>query len=80
MTAMEDRMARTEQQEVNQRSQVGSTQVTGATTNNSRQLEEVVVPSVGALQGTPHIQAEVDGHIRHVAHLNEAGKLSPKEG
>ena len=76
MTAMEDRIATSEQQEVNQRSQTSSIQVAVAMTNDSSQLAQVVVPSVAALQGASHIQAEVDRHIRHLTYLNEAGELT----
>ena len=76
MTAMEDRMAKSEQQEVNQR----SSEAAAAPTSDSSRLEQVVVPSVAALQGSSHIQAEVDRRIRHLTDLNEAGKLKSQRG
>ena len=39
-----------------------------------------MVPSVAALQGTSHIQAEVDRGIRHLTDLNEAGNLKSQRG
>ena len=80
MTVMEDRMARSEQQEVNQRSSVSNIQTRRASTSDSSQLEQAVVPSVAALQGASHIQAEVDRRIRHLTDLNEAGKLKSQRG
>ena len=79
MTAMEQKMS-DNSQEVTQRSQ--ATHAASAVTVNPSpvQLEEVVVPSVAALQGTPHIQAEVDRRLKHLAELNEAGKLKSQRG
>ena len=71
----EDRMARSGKQEVAQRSNASGTLVAAASTSDSSWLEQVVVPSVAALQGTSHIQAEVDRHIGHLTDLNEASKL-----
>ena len=80
MTAMEQRISDTSPGEVAERSQISH--VPAATTPNpsSARLEEVVVPSVTALQGTPHIQAEVDRRLKHLAELNEAGKLKSQRG
>ena len=39
-----------------------------------------MVPSVAALQGSSHIQTEVDRCIRHLTDLNEAGKLKSQRG
>ena len=80
MTVMEDRMAKSEQQEVDQRSSASYTQAAAASSSDSSQLEQVVVPSVAALQGPSHIQAEVDRRIRHLKDLNEAGKLKSQRG
>ena len=80
MTAMEDRMAKSEQQEVDQRSNASGTQAAAASTSDSSRLEQVVVPSMAALQGSSHIQAEVDRRIRHLTDLNEAGKLKSQRG
>ena len=60
MTAMEQHMAETDQLEVTQRSQASKVSRTGAATSNTSQLDQVVVPSVAALQGATHIQAKVD--------------------
>ena len=76
MTVMEDRMAKSEQQEVDQR----SSETAAAPTSDSSRLEQVVVPSVAVLQGSSHIQAEVDRRIRHLTDLNEAGKLKSQRG
>ena len=80
MTAMEKKMSDTSPEEVNQRSKVS--QAAGVAVNNpsTTPLEEVVIPSVTSLQGTPHIQAEVDRRLKHFAELNEAGKLKSQRG
>ena len=75
MTVMEDKMVRLEQEEVEQRSNASGTQAAAAPTSDSSRLGQMVVPSVAALQGSYHIQAEVDRCIRHLTDLNEAGKL-----
>ena len=69
-----------EQQEVDQRSNASSSQAAAASTSDSSRLEQVVVPSVAALQGSSQIQAEVDRRIRHLTDLNEAGKLKSQRG
>ena len=73
-------MSDTSPAEVNQRSQVSHAASAGAINPSPAQLEEVVVPSVAALQGTPHIHAEVDRRLKHLAELNEAGKLKSQQG
>ena len=79
MTAMEQKMS-DNSQEVTQRSQATHA-ASAATVNPSPiQLEEVLVPLVAALQGTPHIQAEVDRRLKHLAELNKAGKLKSQRG
>ena len=60
MTAMEQRMAETDHVEVNQRSQASQGSSDAPATSNVTQLDQVVVPSVTALQGAYHIQVEVD--------------------
>ena len=75
MTAMEQKMSDTSPVQVNQRSQASHVPIAKVVTLNPAQLDEVVVPSVAALQGTPHIQEEVDRRLKHLAELNEAGKL-----
>ena len=80
MTAMEKKMSDTTSGEFNQRSMVSQAAAVAATTPSMAQLEEVVIPSVASLQGTPHIQAEVDRRLKHLAELNEAGKLKSQRG
>ena len=80
LKSLEDRMARSEQQEVEQRSNASGTQAAAAPTSDSSRLEQVVVPSVAALQGSSHIESEVDRRIRHLTYLNEAGKLKSQRG
>ena len=80
MSAMERKMADTSPVEVNQRSQMSHAASAVIVNPSPAQLEEVVVPSVAALQGTPHIQAEVDRRLKHLAELNEAGKLKSQRG
>ena len=52
--------------EVNQKSRGSHTASTVTVNPSPAQLEEVVIPSVAALQGTPHIQAEVDRRLKHL--------------
>ena len=80
MTAMEQKMSDTSPVKVSQRSQASHAPSAAVVTPNPAQLDEVVVPSVAALQGTPHIQAEVDRRLKHLAELNEAGKLKLQRG
>ena len=80
VTAMEQKMSDTSPVEVNQRSQVSHTASAVVVNPSPAQLEEVVVPSVAALQVTPHIQAEVDRRLKHLTELNEAGKLKSQNG
>ena len=67
MTAMEQRMSETDPAEISQRSQ-GT--VTIPATSSPVQLDQLVVPSVAALQGVSHIQVEVDQCIKHLTDLN----------
>ena len=53
MTAMEQRMSDTSPMEVNQRSYTSHVPSTSATNPSPAQLDEIVVPSVAVLQGTP---------------------------
>ena len=71
MTAMEQRMSESDSAEVNQRSP--GTVMSPAT--SPVQMDQVVVPSVAALQGASHIQVKVDRCIKHLTDLNESGKL-----
>ena len=78
MSATEEKMARKEVTEVTQ-----SPQQASATASNSpspAQLGRMVVLTVAALQGSQHIQAEVDQRIRELVDLNEAGKLKSQRG
>ena len=68
MTAIEQRMAETDQLEVTQRSQASKV-------SSTAQLDQVVVPSVAALKGATHTHAEVDRWISHLTDLNKSGKL-----
>ena len=72
MTVMEQRMSESESAEVNQRSPETAVSPVVA---SPVQMDQVVVPSVAALQGAAHIQAEVDQRIKHLTDLNESGKL-----
>ena len=80
MTAMEHRMAETDQLEVTQRSKSTREASIAPTVSSTAQLEQTVVPSIPALQGAAHIQAEVDRRIRHLTELNESGKLKSQRG
>ena len=72
MTAMEDRMAKSEQQEVEQRSNASGTQAAVASTSDSSRLEQVVVPfytlfkqNAGLLRshfGKEQIQLDINFH------------------
>ena len=73
-------MSDTSPVEVNQRSQASHAASAAVITPNHAQLDKVVVPSVTALQGTPHIQAEMDRRLKHLAELNESCKLKSQRG
>ena len=78
MPAMEEEMASKKATEVTQ-----SPQQASATASNSlspAHLDQMVVPMVAALQGSWHIQAEVDQWIRQLVDLNEAGKSKSQRG
>ena len=77
MTAMEQKMWESDSAEVNQRS---SATAVSPPVVSSVQMDQVVVPSVAALQGASHIQAEVDRHIKHLTDLNESDKLKSQRG
>ena len=78
MSAMEERMASKEATEVSQSPQQPST--TASSSPSPAQLDQMVVPTVAALQGSQHIQAEVDQRIRQLVDLNEAGKSKSQRG
>ena len=81
MPAMEEKMASKEVTEATQVKQ--SSQQTTATASSSpctAQLGQMVVPTVAALQGSQHIQAEVDQWLRQLVNLNEAGKSKSLRG
>ena len=78
MSAMEDKMA---SKEVTEAKQLPHQASAGASSSTSpSQLDQVVVPMVAALQGSQHIQAEVDQRIRELVDLNEAGKSKSQRG
>ena len=62
MLAMEDRMASKEATEVSQSPQ--QPPATARSSPSPAQLDQMVVPTVAALQGSQHIQAEVEQRIR----------------
>ena len=78
MSAMEEQMASKEATEVKQPSH----QVSAGASNSTSppQLDQVVVSIVAALQGSQHIQTEVDQCIRQLVDLNEAGKSKSQRG
>ena len=75
MSAMEERMASKEATEVSK-----PTQQPSETASSPGQLDQMVVPTVAALQGSQSIQAEVDQRIRQLVDLNEAGKSKSQRG
>ena len=77
MTAMEQRMSDTNATEVSQRSTASAV---SPAVEAPAQMDQVVVPSVAALQGASHIQVEVDRRIKHLTDLNESGKLKSQRG
>ena len=77
MTAMEQKMLESDSAEVSQKSP--ATAVSPAVASPV-QMDQLVVPSVAALQGASHIQAEVDRCIKHLTDLNESGKLKSQRG
>ena len=77
MSAMEERMASKEAREVSKPTQQPSAT---ASSPSPGQLDQMVVPTVAALQGSQSIQAEVDQRIRQLVDLNEAGKSKSQRG
>ena len=78
MSPMQERMASKEATEVSQSPQQPST--TASSSHSPAQLDQMVVPTVAALQGSQHIQAEVDQRMRQLVDLNEAGKSKSQKG
>ena len=75
ISAMEERMASKEAPEVSK-----PTQQLSETASSPGHLDQMVVPTVAALQGSQSIQAEVDQRIRQLVDLNEAGKSKSQGG
>ena len=65
---MEQRMSESDSSKVNQRSPAT---VVSPAAASPVQMDQVVVPSLSALQGASHIQEEVDRHIKHLTDLND---------
>ena len=78
MSAMEEKIATKEATQVKQSSHQAS--VGGSNSTSPAQLDQVVVPTVAVLQGSQHIQAEVNQRIRQLVDLNEAGKSKSQRG
>ena len=78
ISAMEEKMASKEATEVSQSPQQPST--IASSSPSPAQLDQMVMPTVAALQGGQHIQAEVDQRIRKLVDLNEAGKSKSQRG
>ena len=67
MTAIEQRMTESDSADVNKRS---AATVVSPAVASPVQMDQVVVPSVAALQEASHIQAEVDRRTKHLTDLN----------
>ena len=77
MSAMEDRMAT---KEATQDPKPTQQPLATASSPSPGQLDQMVVPTVAALQGSQSIQSEVDQRIRQLVDLNEAGKSKSQRG
>ena len=77
MSAMEEKMASKEATEVSKPTQQPSAT---ASSPSPGQLDQMVVPTVAALQGSQSIQAEMDHRIRQLVYLNDPGKSKSQRG
>ena len=80
MTAMEQQMAEKKTEDSRQPQMQQTAAALTTPTTSAAQLDQVVVPSMAALQNSDQIQAQVDQRIRQLAQLNESGKFKSQRG
>ena len=87
MSMMEDKMASRDAKDATTSVQQSTATATGGTTtavqaeiHSTSQLDQVVVPTLATLQGSQHIQTEVDKRLRQLVDLNESGKSKSQRG
>ena len=87
MSTMEEKMASREAKDASLPMQQPTAAATGGTatpalteSHSASQLDQVVIPTLAALQGSQHIQTEVDKRLRQLVDLNESGKSKSQWG
>ena len=87
MSMMEEKMASRDAKDATTSVQQSTAAATGGTTtavqaeiHSTSQLDQVVVPTLATLQGSQHIQTEVDKRLRQLVDLNESGKSKSQRG
>ena len=87
MFMMEEKMARRDARDATTSMQQSTAAATGGTTtavqaegHSTSQLDQMVIPTLATLQGSQHIQTEVDKRIRQLVDLNESGKSKSQRG
>ena len=87
MSMMEEKMASREAKDASIPMQQLSAVVTDGTSTSAptnghsmTQLDQVVVQTLATLQGSHHIQTEVDKRLRQLVDLNESGKSRSQRG
>ena len=87
MSMMEEAMASIHARDATMSIQQSTAAATGGTTataqaeiHSTSQLDQVVIPTLATLQGSQHIQTEVDKRLRQLVNLNESGKSKSQRG
>ena len=87
MSMMEEKMASRDARDATASIQQATAAATGGTTatvqaeiHSTSQLDQVVIPTLATLQGSQHIQTEVDKRLRQLGDLNESGKSKSQRG
>ena len=87
MSTMGEKMASREAKDASMLVQQPTAAATGGTTTPAlaesyitSQLDQVVIPTLATLQGSQHIQTEVDKRIRQLVDLNESDKSKFQRG
>ena len=87
MSMMEEKMASRDARDATMSTQQSTAAATGGTTaaaqaeiHNTSQLDQVVIPTLTTLQGSQHIQTEVDKRLRQLVDLNESGRSKSQRG
>ena len=87
MSMIEEKMASRDARDATMSMQQSTAAATGGTTaaaqaeiHNTSQLDQVVIPTLATLQGSQHIQTEVDKRLRQLVDLNESGKSKSQRG